>query len=417
MKIKELKARLGEIADEMEAISKVAETEARELTKEDENQILALETEFDKVKADLDRAEKIEAAKAKIVQARVDEGAPGVQPSVTAKETLPLFARAHRSTVFATAETAYFCGMWLAGLLGNQKGREYCASKGYDFRAAQSVGTDNKGGYTVPAPLAAELIRITESYGILRQKARKVIMSADTWTVPKLSASSTVYYPAEAAAITASDLTFSQVTLTAKKAAMLSLLSTEIAEDSLLNVVDELVKDFAYSFAKAEDENGFNGGNGFTGIAPDANVGDTNVANLGAVALTTLTSVASSLPTYTGIKPEWYFNSAVFNGTIQDLLHAAGGLTPRHVEDGGRMMLLGYPVNLVPAMPSAPASGELVAVFGDLGQGVYFGDRRRVNFTVLNELYRANDQVGVVATERYDISNANPEVMKKITIT
>ncbi len=80
-------------------------------------------------------------------------------------------------------------------------------------------------------------------------------------------------------------------------------------------------------------------------------------------------------------------------------------------------MLLGYPVNFVSALPSAPASGELVAVFGDLRLGAYFGDRRALNFKTLSELYMENDQLGVVATERIDIAVSCPEVLSKITIT
>jgi HK97 family phage major capsid protein len=68
-------------------------------------------------------------------------------------------------------------------------------------------------------------------------------------------------------------------------------------------------------------------------------------------------------------------------------------------------------------LPAAPASGDLVAVFGDLRLGAYFGDRRALNFKTLNELYAENDQIGVVATERIDIKVANPEVLSKITIT
>ena len=80
-------------------------------------------------------------------------------------------------------------------------------------------------------------------------------------------------------------------------------------------------------------------------------------------------------------------------------------------------MLMGYPVVLTNILPAAPASGELVAVFGDLRLGCYFGDRRSLTFKTLNELYAANDQIGIQATERIDIKVANPEVLAKITIT
>ena len=91
----------------------------------------------------------------------------------------------------------------------------------------------------------------------------------------------------------------------------------------------------------------------------------------------------------------------------------------RELEEGQRPTLLGYPVNFVNVLPGASAStpGDLLAVFGDLRLGCYFGDRRALNFKTLNELYAENDQIGVVATERIDIKVANPEVLAKITIT
>jgi HK97 family phage major capsid protein len=59
----------------------------------------------------------------------------------------------------------------------------------------------------------------------------------------------------------------------------------------------------------------------------------------------------------------------------------------------------------------------LLAVFGDLSLGCYFGDRRSVTFKMLNELYAENDQVGVQATERIALDVVNPEVLAKITLT
>lgn len=421
MKLSEINARLAEISDEITAIAKVAEAEGVDLSEDDSNKIVALEQEFDGLKEKQAKEQKIQDALAKMASERASrEVAPsGVQPKAdpSSSVSIPAVARSQKSKVFASNEDAYLSGMYLAALAGDRSAAEFVANAGFgDIRNDQSL-TPAKGGNTVPTPLSSELINLIEDYGVARQKCRKVVMSASTWTVPKVSQHTTVYYPAEAAALTASDMEFSQVTLTAIKAAQLVLMSTEITEDSIISMVDTVVRDMAWNFAKAEDENCFNGGNGITGIAPDANVGDTNVANLAALALTDLTAVTGALSNFRGIRREWYMNQAVYHSTIQDLLHAAGGTDPRHIEDGGRPILLGYPVNFVEAIPAAPATGELVAVFGDMAQAVYFGDRRSVNFKVLNELYAANDQVGVMATERYDIVTANPESLQKITIT
>jgi len=422
MKLAEVKARMLEIADEIQAIADVAKADDVEVSSEDQAQILALETEFDGLKEKEAKLEKVENAMAKMAEARAksENPQPGVQPMSKdeGKLVLPAVARQQKSKVFASNEDAYLSGMYLCALAGDSSAREFVASAGFgDVRNDQSVGTNDKGGFTVPTPLSSQLINLIEDYGVARRACRRIVMDALTWTVPKVAGHTTVYYPAEADALTASDMTFEQVTLTAIKAAQLVLMSTEITEDSIISMVDTVVSDMAWGYAKAEDENCFNGGNGIGGIGPDANVGDTNVANVGALALTDLTSVTGALDNLRGLRREWYMNATTYHKTIQDLLHAAGGLTPRHVEEGGRPTLLGYPINFVEAIPAAPTSGQLVAVFGDMSQACYFGDRRSVNFKVLNELYAANDQVGVMSTVRYDIVVANPEAIQKITVT
>ena len=175
--------------------------------------------------------------------------------------------------------------------------------------------------------------------------------------------------------------------------------------------------------AIAEDQNCFNGvagGINANGIKGDAAVADVQVADVASLALTdlTATTVASGNPVV-GARNKWYINSTLFNGPIRDLLNAAGGGNDlASYEAGLRPTLLGHPVEFVNVLSGASASttGDLLAVFGDLDYGIYFGDRRKINFTVLNELYRNTDQIGVQATSRIDIKVANPEVLAKITL-
>jgi len=127
--------------------------------------------------------------------------------------------------------------------------------------------------------------------------------------------------------------------------------------------------------ALEEDKNLFNGVSGgvnANGIAGDANVDDTNVASLSALALTDLTACASGIGNpIIGAENAWYMSKVIFNSKVRDLVNAAGGNTIADLEGGQRPLLLGYPVNFVSALPSAPASGELVAVFGDLRLGAW----------------------------------------------
>jgi len=418
-KIAEINARLESIADELQALSDLsAESELDQtqidLVNELDAEFNKLEGERNSLQAVQDKLDAAKAAKAVPQASSVVEPAQIEDSIEESKEVIPARVKNQRSKHFASSEDAFVSGMWLAALGGNRRAKEIVA--------AQSIGVNADGGYLVPDPLSDALINLMEERGVARQACQRVVMSADTWAVPKVTAHATVYYPAEAAAITDSDLAFNQISLTAKKLAALVKMSTEVTEDSIVDIMNVVVESIAYSIALEEDKNLFNGVSGgvnTAGIAGDASVDDTNVAtSIANLALTDLTACASGIGNpIIGASNEWYMSPVVFHSQVRDLLNAAGGNAIQDLEGGQRPLLLGYPVNLVSCLPAAPASGELVAVFGDLRLGAYFGDRRALNFKVLNELYAENDQLGVVATERIDIKVANPEVLAKITIT
>ena len=417
-KIAEINARLESIADELQALSDLsAESELDQtqidLVNELDAEFNKLEGERNSLQAVQDKLDAAKAAKAVPQASSIVEPAQIEDSIEENKEVIPARVKNQRSKHFASSEDAYKSGMWLAALGGNRRAKE--------FVAAQNIGTAADGGNLVPDPLSDALINLMEQRGAARQACQRVVMSADTWTVPKVTAHATVYYPAEAAAITESDLAFSQVQLTAKKLAALVKMSTEVTEDSIVDIMNVVVESIAYSIALEEDKNLFNGvagGVNTAGIAGDASVDDTNVASAGALALTDLTACASGIGNpIIGAQNAWWMSPVIFNSVVRDLVNAAGGNTIADLEGGQRPLLLGYPVNFVSALPSAPASGELVAVFGDLRLGAYFGDRRALNFKTLSELYMEQDQLGVVATERIDVKVSCPEVLSKITIT
>ena len=415
MKIADIQARLEDISIEVEAL---ADIQGDEPTQEQQDQFLALNSEAKELEVKLDSVKAFEAAKAEVVARRAASVQPAanVQPKPETKveekmDKLPAAAKYNKSNVFASSEDAYVAGQFLAAVGGNVKSQEFLAS--------QSVGTDNKGGFTVPTPLSSELINLVESYGVARNVCRRIVMGAMTWSVPKLTGHSTIFYPAESAAISESDLTFSQITLTAKKMAGLVKMSTEVSEDSIISMTDTIVRDLAWGFSKEEDTNLFLGGSLYAGgIEGDAGVADTNVASVAALTLADLTAAVVASGQERGLNPQWYMNATLWNGPVRDLLNAAGGNAVADVTSGASPSLFGYKVNLVNAIngASASTSGDLLAAFGDLSVSHYFGDRRALNFNVLRELYAVNDQVGIVCTQRVDVASVNPEVLSKITI-
>lgn len=420
MNLSEIAARLEAISVEVEALSDVA-LEAGDNSEETLAQIEALDNEFTGLKAKQDRQEKIQARIDEIVASRVAPSAPAVEPEASIEpelqkenvmDKIPAAAKYNKSNVFASSEDAYVAGQFLLATAGDRQAA--------DFMAAQSEGDNAKGGFTVPTPLSSELINLVEQYGVARNVCRRIVMGSETWSVPKVVGHTTIYYPAEAEALTASDMNFSQVSLTAKKMAGLVKMSTEISEDSIISMTDTIVRDLAWGFSKAEDENLFTGGPIYTGgiTGETANVNSaTSVVDVPSITLEDLVAVTAGVGQERGLNNKWYMSPTLWNGQVRDLLNAAGGNADTNLAAGVSRSLFGYPVELVNAMSgAAAASGDLLCVFGDLGVSHYFGDRRNLNFQYLDQLFAVNDQVGIKCTQRIDIAGVNPEVLSLLSV-
>lgn len=414
-RVEAINARLSDIADEMQAISDVALEGEGSLSDADNKQIDALNAEFSDLESEKDRLEKIQAAKDRIAAAKLTPAAVAavVEPEVQPEDEplIPATVKNQKSKVFASSEDAFRSGMWLAALAGNRRAKEFVAS--------QNETTAGEGIETVPTPLNEALVNLLEEYGVARRLCRRVAMGALTWTVPKVIGHASISYPAEESAISDAEMNFQQKVLTAGKMAGLVKISSELVEDSIVNIVDEVTRDLAYGMAQAEDNTLFTGSSLYSGgIEGDSNVAGNTVVGVSSIALTDLTALVALLPNYAGIRREWCFNRSVFYGQIRDILNAAGGNAMVDIESGQRPSLFGFPVNLVEAIPGASAStsGDLLATFGDIGTSHYFGDRRNLSFRILDQLYANTDQIGVQATQRIAVSPVNPEALVKLTI-
>lgn len=414
-RVEAINARLSDIADEMQAISDVALEGEGSLTEDDNKQIDALNVEFSGLENEKDRLVKIQAAKDKIAAAKITPAAVAAitEPEIEKEDEplIPARVKNQKTSVFNSVEDAYESGMWLAALGGNPKAKQFLAS--------QNETDAGRGIETVPTPLSDALINLLNEYGHARKLCRRVAMGALTWTVPKVIGHASVSYPAEEGAIGSSHMTFEQAVLTAKKMAGLVKISSELVEDSIVNIVDEVTRDIAYGMSQAEDNSLFTGSTLYTGgIEGDANVVGNTVVGVSNIALTDLTALVALLPNFAGINREWTMNRSLFYGQVRDLINASGGTAMADIESGQRPSLFGFPVNLCEAVPGAASStsGDLLITFGDIGTSHYFGDRRNLSFRILDQLYANTDQIGVQATQRIAIQPVNPEALVKLTI-
>jgi HK97 family phage major capsid protein len=119
---------------------------------------------------------------------------------------------------------------------------------------ALSEGTDSAGGYLVPVEHSTQLVELLAAKTAVRAAGATVVpMSSDTLQIPSQAGGATAYWVAENAPITASDQTWGQVQLQAKKLAALTKLSAELFEDSDPGVEALVMADLARVLALEED--------------------------------------------------------------------------------------------------------------------------------------------------------------------
>ncbi len=318
-------------------------------------------------------------------------------------------------------ERAFEFGMWTRSVIfGDQKAASWCTERGMDVRAA-SEGVYSKGGALVPDQFSNFIIDLREQYGLARQLLRVVPMGSDTLTMPRRTGGVTAYFVGEGTAFTESDKGWDGVTLTAKKLGALSKMSTELAEDAVIDVAADLANEMAYAFAQKEDDCWLNGDGtstygGIWGLrskiidgthtqgAIDAASGHDTFAEIDADDLGLL---RGRLPVFAAPRARWLVSQFGKAQVFDALAVASGGNTIMTVGERPRPTYLGDPIEVSQVMPAAATAynGAVMILYGDFAMASTMGDRRGFTVQVLRELYAANGQIGVLGFERFDIVN------------
>lgn len=326
-------------------------------------------------------------------------------------------------------EQAYRFAHWfMAGPCGNLNSRSYCQKKGIEIKVMQD-NINASSGYLVPEEFEADLIILREKFGIFRKFAKISKMKSDTKSVPRRTGGVTAYPIGEGATITTSDKGWDRVGLTARKWGVLCVYTSELDEDAAIDIGDDLAEEIAYAFSKKEDDCGFNGdgtsayhgivgvrgkfaaliaqtagGNTYPSVAGLTVAGATG--GWSAFTLADFNFMIGTLPEFADTEfAAWYCHKKFYNSVMERLMLAAGGVTAAEVAAGRRQpIFMGYPVHVSQIMPNATAANQIPCVFGDLGMGSLFGDRRMTTIALSNAPGFANDEMYIRGTERFDIN-------------
>lgn len=424
-----------------EILSK-AETEDRPLTDEEKATLKGHEDSRDAAKREIDERNAVALARkrqqdasawATSPQGRVTPAGP---PPRQDEAKVPAFlARKHAAaTLKAFAgpdaqDEAYYAGRWLAAACFRHKASAlWCEQHQLplDWHAdseslVATEGSNVKGGYLVPPVFSNAIIRLRDTYGVMRQNADIVPMSSDTIQIPRETGDVTAYFVGEGVEITASDSAYDAITLTARKTGALCKVSTELAEDAFASMADRIATSFGYAFAKQEDDCGFLGTGalatygGITGLITAVGEGSEYAAASGNTAFSTLDladfeGMLGMLPSYVR-DIRWYVSKPAAWASMFRLQDAAGGNNQQNIAGGpNTATFLGYPVVFVPSMNAvltAQTSTEGLCYVGDMRQAVKFGDRRTMTIASSVDRYFELDLIGIRCTQRWDLNCAN----------
>jgi len=274
--------------------------------------------------------------------------------------------------------------------------------------------TDSEGGFLVPTDQRTAIILARGvPAGVTRPISTVLTTTRDAGTMPASTDDVTWAAVAEEAAASESNPTFSEVPFTIKKFMRINKVSSELLEDSAVDIGALLTGMFTRSLGRYEDQQAIEGDNSTEPLglrttgAAQGNVGDiTDLLTLAGPTVVEILAAFYELPAQWRANATWHTTSS-FMGLIASIGSTAAGI---HVfqellsaEPSPR--LLGRPIVFFDGTGwdngAAVGANEEVGAIGDFSM-YYFVDRVGMSIRRLDELFMANDQVGFAARVRYD---------------
>lgn len=257
---------------------------------------------------------------------------------------------------------------------------------------ALSEGTDSAGGYLVPTVLATRIYDIVIAQGYARREMTTLEMTSKTLDLATLVTKPVIYYVAEGAQITASDMVFGKKVLTATKMAGIAPMSNEVLEDSQVNLIDFQIQKFAEAFMEEEDKAFFNTSSSanITGLLEDTGVTLTTMAatkvDFADLTYDNLVDIVQAIGSRQRAGAKWCMSSYVV-GLVMKMKDSNNmPIWNRPVAEGQPATLLGYPVienDKMPGLADTAVSTKFI-VFGNFKDYI-IGDRKTVTAKVLTE--------------------------------
>ena len=282
-----------------------------------------------------------------------------------------------------------------------------------DHEGAIDDNWNSGGGVLVPVEVAAVVLALLEQYGTIRREATSWPMNSDQLAVPRIVAAWTPKWLGQNVQVTTSVAGFDALTLSARKLAAASAVSSELIEDAEA-FGQAVILGLAEAFMQAEDDAGFNGDGtstygGVNGLANSLGAAGKYTSASGHVTYGTLdhvdiTGMMGLLPARALPNAKFYCSQTAFSTTFTRLSAAEWQRTRDHARTVPTY--LGFPIVISQKLPLVTTSlaNKAMLFFGDMKRAVAFGSRRELALRTITESSLTQlDQVFLMGTERVDI--------------
>jgi len=418
--LKKLQDEAATLANRIDAVRAI---EAEDTTARDV-ELIDLNKRADELTAKIDFEKKV-VESAKNLRSVVERcsPAPEVKEERSEKVRVEAVPFSGRLRAFENAKDAYSVGMWFKAKGGDAEAKRWCQDHGVEARAQGSTGSTT-GAAFVPDVLSSTVIRLVDQYSAFAQNATNVVMPSDVLLFPRRTAGATAYWIDENSAITASDPTSNQVTLTAKKVTGAVVIASELLQDSIVSIADWIAAELALTLSNAVEAAAWSGNPsnapGVAGLVTShtggllAGSAATYAASLVTAAGDTpdevtkanLLAMMAAVPQHSRQGAKWFCSPFFFATCMQNLDLAQGGSVG--LSQGMGPTFLGSEVVLTDRLPSgADSTGAIMALYGNMANSSYYGIRQAIEIASSDQVNFLSDQTVIRAVARVAITHAN----------
>jgi HK97 family phage major capsid protein len=282
------------------------------------------------------------------------------------------------------------------------------ASNEVEHRAL-SEGTDSAGGFTVPTPLAAQMLDLLRARTVTVQAgARTVNLTSDVHDWAKVVADPTPGWRGEGDAVPESEPTFGRVRFQPRMLSVLVKANRELLEDSV-NIGTELPRIIAQAMAVELDRVllfGSGSSNEPTGLFNDSNIQEV-AHNAALSSYSPLVSARTKVKT-ANAEPSAYIMHPRSEGDLANLTDSNN--QPLMVPPA----LQNLPMLTTTSVPVDQGGGTDTTILTGAFQYLLIGMRSDLRIEILRERFADNMQYGYLAHLRVDTARVHSDAFAKI---